>query len=145
MAEVAGRTDPYLSFRFRVEIDDLDVASFSEVSGLGFETEVETFREGGENACERQLPGPSKQPARLSLKRGVGDVDGLWSWYQDVMSGKIDRRNISICLCDSAGSEKRRWDFREACPVKWVGPDMKAGTAEVGFETVELVHRGYLR
>jgi phage tail-like protein len=144
VARVGGRTDPCLSFRFRVEIDQLEVASFSEVSGLGFETEVETFREGGENGCERQLPGPSKQAARLSLKRGVGDWDRLWSWYEGVMSGHIERKNISICLCDSAGSEKRRWNFREACPVKWVGPDLRAGAAEVAFETVELVHRGYL-
>ncbi|MGH8591460.1 MAG: phage tail protein [Gammaproteobacteria bacterium] len=144
MAKVAGRTDPYLSFRFRVEIDCLDVA-VSEVTGLGLETEVEAFREGGENACERQLPGPSKHPARLSLKRGVGDVDWLWSWYQDVMSGKIERKDISVCLCDSAGNEKRWWYFREACPVKWVGPDLRAGAAEIAFETVELVHHGYFR
>jgi len=145
VAEVARRTDPYLSFRFRVKIDHLDVASFSEVTGLGFETEVETFREGGMNECERQLPGPSKHPARLSLKRGVGDWDALWSWYQDVMSGRIERNDITICLLDSAGNEKRWWTFREACPVKWVGPDLRAEGAAVAFETVELVHRGYLK
>ncbi|MGH8625809.1 MAG: phage tail protein [Gammaproteobacteria bacterium] len=145
MAEVARRTDPYLSFCFKIEVQNLVVAGFSEITGLGFETEVESFREGGLNQCERQLPGPTKHPSRLSLKRGVGDVDRLWSWYEDILSGSIQRRDISILLFDGAGNEKRRWNFRGACPVKWVGPDMKAGTAEVGFETVELVHRGYLK
>lgn len=142
---VARRTDPYLSFRFKIEVQNLVVAGFNEITGLGFETEVETFREGGWNLCERQLPGPTKHPSRLSLKRGVGDVDPLWWWYEEILSGRIERRNISILLLDSAGNEKRRWNFLGACPVKWVGPDMKASTAEVGFETVELVHRGYFK
>lgn len=144
MAEVARR-DPYLSFCFTIEVQRLVVAGFSEITGLGFETEVESFREGGLNQCERQLPGPTKHPSRLSLKRGVGDVDGLWSWYEKILSGRIQRQDISILLFDGAGNEKRRWNFRGACPVKWVGPDMKAGTAEVAFETVELVHRGYFK
>jgi hypothetical protein len=28
------------------------------------------------------------------------------------------------------------------CPVKWTGPKFHAGTAEVAFETIELIHKG---
>jgi len=28
------------------------------------------------------------------------------------------------------------------CPVKWTGPQFKAGSAEVAFETIELIHKG---
>ena len=79
--------DPYASFRFRAEIDGLQVSGFSEVTGLALETDVETFREGGVNFHEQQLPGPTKFPSRLVLKRGLADADALWSWYRDVMNG----------------------------------------------------------
>ena len=68
------RKDPYLSYRFQVEVDQQVVAAFSEVTGLDFETEVETFREGGVNLHEQQLAGPNKFPSRLVLKRGMTDA-----------------------------------------------------------------------
>jgi phage tail-like protein len=140
---VAQRRDPYLSFCFTVEIAQQVVAGFSEVSGLSFETEVETFREGGVNRYERQLTGPTKNPSRLTLKRGLSD-EALWSWYEDVMNGTIQRKDIAVLLLNSASEECKRWTFSKACPVKWVGPDFRAGTTEIAFETVELVHEGLL-
>jgi phage tail-like protein len=134
--------DPYLSFRFRAEIDSLVVSGFNEVTGLTFESEVETFREGGVNTNEWQLAGPTKFPSKLILKRGLADADALWSWYQDVRNGRITRKNVTIMLLNHAGEVKWRWVFRQACPVKWSGPDFRAGTAEVAFESIELVHQG---
>ena len=141
---VARRQDPYLSFCFTVEIAQQVIAGFSEVSGLSFETEVETFREGGVNRYERQLAGPTRYPSKLTLKRGLSDAEALWSWYEDVMNGTIQRKDIAILLLNSAGEERKRWTFSKACPVKWVGSDFRAGTSEVAFETVELVHEGLL-
>jgi uncharacterized protein YbjQ (UPF0145 family) len=37
-------------------------------------------------------------------------------------------------LLDNAGEEQRRWVFLDACPVKWSGPRLTAGTAEVAVE-----------
>lgn len=136
--------DPYISFRFRVEIDSLREGGFHEVTGLTFETDVETFREGGENFYEQQLPGATKYPSKLVLKRGLADAE-LWYWYEDVMYGFIERKDVSILLLDPACDEERwRWLFLDACPVKWTGPDFRAGSAEVAFETVELIHKGLL-
>lgn len=141
---LAQRADPYLAFRFTVEIDQQVIAGFSEVTGLTFETEVETFREGGVNRHEQQLAGPAKYPARLILKRGLTDADALWSWYQEVVDGTVRRKDIAILLLDSAGEERWRWSFRGACPVKWVGPEFRGVAAEVAFEAIELVHNGLL-
>ena len=134
--------DPFASFRFRVEIDSLQVSGFSEVTGLAFESEVQTFRVGGVNTHEWQLNGPTKFPAKLTMKRGLADADALWTWYQDVMNGRIKRKNVTITLLNHAGEEKWRWVFSKACPVKWSGPEFRAGTAEVAFESIELVHEG---
>jgi phage tail-like protein len=74
----------------------------------------------------------------------LSDVYTFWSWYQEVMKGRIQRKDVAILLLDSTGEETRRWSFRKACPVKWTGPEFRAGTAEVAFETIELVHHGFL-
>ena len=136
------RKDPYLSFRFTVEVDQQVVAAFNEVTGLDFETEVEAFREGGVNLYEQQLAGPNKFPSRLVLKRGITDDDVLWSWHQEVTQGKISRKDVSILLLDSTGEEQWRWNFRQALPVKWTGPQFRASNAEIAIETLELVHKG---
>ncbi len=44
--------DPYMNFRFRVELGGIISAGFSDVSGLSVETEVETRKEGGENTYD---------------------------------------------------------------------------------------------
>jgi phage tail-like protein len=134
--------DPYVSFCFRAEIDSIFVSSFSEATGLTFETEVQNLREGGVNSHEWQLAGPTKFPSKVILKRGLADADALWSWYLDVMDGFIVRRRITIVLLNHAGEERWRWVFRGAYPVKWSGPEFRAGTAEVAFESIELVHNG---
>lgn len=138
------QTDPYLAFRFRVEIDALVSCGFQEVTGLTVETDVESFRVGGLNLYEQQLAGASKYPAKLVLKRGLADAE-LWSWYEKVLQGAIVRKNVSIILLEPAGDQERwRWNIREACPVKWTGPEFRAGSADVAFESVDLIHRGLL-
>jgi phage tail-like protein len=136
---LTDRTDPYLGFRFLVEIDGLVVGGFSEVSGLELEVEVHTFREGGLNEFEHRLPGPAKHPAQLSLKRGMVDQDDFFNWCWEAAEGEFMRRNVTVKLLDSGGEEQRSWVFVEACPVKWSGPTLTAKTAEVAVESVELI------
>jgi phage tail-like protein len=137
---VTDRVDPYLSFRFAVEIDGLVVGGFSEVGGLNLEVEVHKFREGGFNEFERQLPGPAKHPTQLTLKRGMVEQDGFFKWCLKATDGEFIRRNITVKLLDNAGEERRSWVFLKACPVKWSGPRLTAGTAEVALESVELIY-----
>jgi phage tail-like protein len=129
---------------FLLTIDEKEVAGFNEVSGLAVETEVETLREGGVNHTEWQIPGPAKFPSRLVLKRGLGDLSYLWDWYRGIATGQIQRRNIAINLNASQGTGTRAWVFREACPVKWTGPELRASTSAIAFEAIELVHRGLM-
>jgi phage tail-like protein len=134
--------DPYLAFRFLVEIKGLPVGGFSEVSGLQAEIEVKEYQEGGQNNYIHKLAGPVRYPSNLVLKHGLTTDETLWNWYQKVMQGTIERRNGSIVLLDSAGEEKWRWNFSEAYPVKWTGPDLKANNSAVAIESIELAHHG---
>ena len=138
---VGERKDPYLSFRFLVEIQGLIVGGFSEVSGLQAETEYEEKREGGVNDYVHKLPKITKYP-NITLKRGITDSDALWKWHQDVVNGKFERKTVSIILMDSEKNEKWRWAFERAYPVKWTGPDLKADSNTVAVEALELAHNG---
>jgi phage tail-like protein len=138
---LSGRTDPFLAYNFLVEIRSVIVGGFSEVTGLQREIEVQEYREGGVNEYVHKLYGPTRYPSNLVLKRGLTDID-LWSWHEAVALGLIQRLSGSIVLQDAAGGEKWRWDFRDAYPVRWTGPELRAGAAAVAVETLELVHRG---
>ncbi len=134
------KPNPYMSFRFRLEIGGVIVAQVSEVTGLQLETETESYEEGGVNDFVHQLPKRTKyQP--ITLKRGITDLEEMWRWHQDVVNGKIERKSGSIILVDDTG-DKWRWNFSGAYPVKWTGPELKADANTIAFETIELVHQG---
>lgn len=132
---------PYTSFRFKIEINGIIVAQVSDVSGLQVETETEPYEEGGENGFVYQLPKRTKYQ-HITLKRGITDLEEMWKWHQDVVKGKFQRKNGAIILMDVTGQEKWRWNFSQAFPVKWTGPDLKADSNTVAFETIELAHHG---
>ncbi len=138
---VGERNDPYLSYRFLVEVDGLVVAGFSEVSGLQADTQIEDYREGGVNDYVHRLPKETTYQ-NIILKRGITDSDVLWKWHQDVVSGKIERRSGYIVLLDSEANETWRWNFIDAYPAKWTGPDLRAENSAVALESIELVHNG---
>lgn len=132
---------PYSTFRFRIEIGGITVAQVSDVTGLQVETETEPVEEGGVNDFVRQLPKRTKYQ-HITLKRGITDLDEMWRWHQDVVGGKFRRKDGAIVLIDAAGEDKWRWNFFGAYPVKWSGPDLKADSNTVAFETIELAHNG---
>jgi phage tail-like protein len=136
------RLDPFLSFNFIVEIEGLIIGGFSEVSGLQIETVVETYREGGVQDYEHKFVGPTRYPTNLILKHGLTDGNYMWAWHNEVRQFKVVRRNGTIYLLDNAGLPRIRWDFLAAYPVKWTGPDLRADSNTVAFESIELVHRG---
>jgi len=136
-----------MSFQFAVKVDTKNgtqvVGAFSDVTGLGAETEVQPLRVGGFNEAEVMLLGPTKYPSRLILKRGLGDP-ALWKWYLKILHGAIKREDVTLELRSADGQQKMAWTFKEACPVKWSGPELHAATSAVAFESIELVHKGFL-
>jgi len=138
------RADPYQAFNFLVEIEGILAGGFSECSGLQVETEVTDYREGGRNDYVHRFAGPTKYPP-LILKHGLTQIDGLWAWHQDVVEGQINRHNGTIYLLDKKRMPVMWWDFKEALPVKWTGPDLRADSGNVAIESIELTHRGLSR
>lgn len=136
----AKRVDPYRNFNFKVEIDGIIQAGFSDCTGFGASTDPIEYREGGDKYNSvRKLPGATKQN-NIVLKWGLTDPaqGDLYSWYQNIMKGKIERKNGSIIVLDLEGNEKVRWNFFDAWPTKWDGPDFSAKGNEVAIDSLEL-------
>lgn len=140
-------TDPYGNFRFSLEIENVEVAGFSEVSGLQIETKVFEYKEGGNNATTLKFPETSGY-GNVTLKRGVTDSNDLIDWLMDVVNGTFSmslraaNQNLAVVLKDEGGEPVRRWNLVRAFPVKWTGPDLKASASEVAIESLEITHEG---
>lgn len=141
---VGVRVDPYQVFNFLVEIEGVLAGGFTECSGLQVETETHAYREGGVNEYMHTFAGPVKYP-QLVLKHGLTLIEGLWAWHQDVVKGNITRQNGTIYLLNKKHIPVIWWDFKEAFPVKWTGPNLRADSGNVAFESIDLAHRGLSR
>jgi phage tail-like protein len=134
------RVDPYKNFRFVVEFDGILEAGFAECSGFGSNVEVIEYREGGDPATVRKLPGKTSYPD-IVLKWGVTDARFsrlLYDWHRAAVDGQVQRKHGSIILQDDMGQEKVRWNFFEAWPSKWDGPDLNAKGNDVAIDTLTL-------
>lgn len=138
------RKDPYRNFRFRVEIDGLQQAGFTDVSGFDSTVDVVEYREGNETTTTRKLSGLTKY-GNISLKWGITDSTEIYNWYIEVTKGNVQRKNISIVLVDETGSDKSRWNFINAWPSKYDAPDFSAKSSDVGIESLDIVHEGMVR
>jgi phage tail-like protein len=139
---VATRQDPYWSFNFRVEIEGIATASFSECSGLESSVDVVEYREGGDPMMSvRKLPGLRKY-TNLTLKRGITQDKELYNWHRRILDGEIDLRNGSIFLLDDKRTEVLRWNFHNGWIRRYEGPTFNAKSNEVAIETIEICHEG---
>jgi len=129
--------DPYKNFRFLVELDGIVQAGFSDVSGFGSNVEVIEYREGGDAATVRKLPGKVSYPD-ITLKWGITDSRELYDWHLAAVSGTIQRKNGSIILLDDTAQEKVRWNFFGAWPSKWDGADFTAKGNDVAVDALTV-------
>jgi phage tail-like protein len=140
------RNDPLRNFRFRVEIDGIQVAGFSEVIIDPTTTEAIDYREGTDPPHVRKLSGLTKF-GNVTLKRGLTDSLDLYNWYKQVATGQLSsrRRKVVIVIADETGADRARFVVSEAWPAKYEPSELNATRNEVFIETLELVNEGIER
>ena len=143
---MADRVDPYRQFRFRIEIDGIKQAGFSECTFADTTTDPVEYREGIEPPIFRKLSGLTKY-GNITLKWGITDSMDLYKWRQQVIDTGAEgaRKNLSIILIDEAGKDKARWNIVQAWPTKYKPADFSSKANEVAIETLEIVHEGFTR
>lgn len=138
------RNDPYRNFRFRVEIEGIQQAGFSEISGFDASLDVVEYREGPDIITPRKLPGLAKY-GNITLKWGVTDSMDMYQWVQDCIEGNVERKTVTIIAIDEEGSDVATWQVIEAWPTKYNAPDFNGTASEVAIELLEVAHEGMTR
>ncbi len=141
---MARKNDPFRNFRFRLEIDGITQAGFSEVSGYDVTVDPIDYREGTDPTHVRKLTGLTKY-ANVTLKWGVTDTMDLYEWHKQIVDGDIQRKNVAVIVVDEAGGDKARWEIAEAWPTKYDPTDLNAKGNDVSIETLELCNEGVVR
>lgn len=143
---MAERKDPFRNFRFKVVIDGIQVAAFSEATIPDTSTDAVDYREGTDPTFQKKLSGLTKF-GNITLKKGITDSMDLYNWEKAVeQKGAMgNRKNLSLIVIDEAGNDKAQWDVVEAWPVKYDPSDLSGKGNEVMVETLELVHEGIKR
>lgn len=137
--------DPRSGHRFVIEIGGEKIAAFTECTLPSFEFEITEQKEGGLNDFVHVLHG-GRKTGRVTLKRGLTASRTLFKWYEDLLQGKIKKatKMMAVIMYDVEGNEMARWDFTDVMPVKWSGPQLKADTAAVAIESLELIVHDYI-
>jgi phage tail-like protein len=140
------RKDPLGNFRFRVEIDGIAQAGFSEVEIAPTTTDAIDYREGTDPAHVRKLSGLTRF-GNITLKRGMTDSLDLYQWYKQVTEGQLagNRRQVAIIVADESGADVARFLVSEAWPIKYQPSELDATGSAVLIETLELVNEGIER
>lgn len=144
----ARASDPLVGFHFKLDLQDQITGYFTEVSGLGSETEIvehKVVTPDGHDVVQK-IPGRLKW-GDVTLKRGITDVLDFWNWRKLVEDGKIEeaRKNGSVMMFNQALELVAQWDFVNAWPSKVTGPQLSSDSNAYGIEEITLVHEGIER
>lgn len=138
--------DPWLKFRFKVEIQDIGIVRFKRVESFALRSEQD--RSAGQNGAAFgagiQLPPRTWHWDPVTLKRGMAhDGTAIWKWVEaTVKKYPIKTHNVVITLLDAEGKFAMQWTLVRAYPVEWIIEPLDASANEVVIETLKLAHQG---
>jgi len=138
---VSDHDAEYLGSQFGLEIDGVELARFTAVSGLGYESEVVSFQDtlADGKVITRKRPGRISFPD-IVLKRGLSSDNSLVEWYQTVVDGQVERKSGSVVIYDQTSTEIGRWNFENGWIAKWSASDLDAGSDDIMIEEVTIAH-----
>jgi len=146
---------PYgLAMRFQVEVDGLDLGSWSTCDKLKVELKSKKVTSGGDYSTQRILPDHVEYD-NITLERAVHPTESMtvkrWlegrvkDWMNWNGSGNIYAGGTAkIILLGAQGTEVMSWNLTGVYPVSWSGPSLDATQSKVAIEALELAHQGFL-
>ena len=139
-----GAMDPLTTFLFEVRIDHITQAAFTEVTLPALRVETEDVKEGGLNQYIHKLP-VRVNAGTLTLKNGIGIGGQLLQWYKQVLEGNFGdaRKEVTIHLYGGVRTRPvLTITLQQAYPIRWTGPNLRAGDSAAAIEEIELAHSG---
>ena len=136
------REDPLVGFHFSISVQGIIAGFFTEISGLGSETEVvehKVVRDGKEIVMK--IPGRLKWQD-ITMKRGITSDMDIWKWRKMVEDGNVAgaRKDGTITMLNQQLMPVAEWNFERAWPVKISGPSLQADGNNIGIEELVIAH-----
>lgn len=131
--------DPFVNYRFHIEIEGLEALGFSKMSQLENETKIEEYFEGGVNDYSHKFPSTTSY-TNITLEHGIGLDDLIYNWRKKVVEGDmLKAQKIGIIRLYNNGKISDMWYFEGAWPVKLTIAELDANNnGAVLIESVEL-------
>lgn len=136
---------PLPNYNYKVDIGSTTVA-FSEVTGLDIEFETITYNE---TYVAAGMAGPNtmympswQKPLNITMKKGVVknvSIPVLYDWIISTQLNRIEKKDITVHLCDEKGESVIRWKVIDAFPIKLSSPTFDASGNEAAIESMELM------
>lgn len=138
-APISAYVDPYRAYNFKLEIQGVTEAHFTEVANMEVKVNAIPYREGGNSQVVHYVPGQTEYGA-ITLRYGLTRSTELWDWFLAGVKGTVQRKNCSIILLDADGTtEVLRWNLINAWAAEWRGARLSALDQEVAIESLTLV------
>jgi phage tail-like protein len=134
---------PLIGAHFALDLGGVVEGYFTEVTGLGSETETVEHKVVNKTGQEvvMKIPGRLKWE-NIVLKRGITKSMDIWAWRKRVESGDVEgaRLDGSVIMFNQQLDEVARWNFQKGWPSKVSGPTPKSDGNEVAMEELTIVH-----
>jgi phage tail-like protein len=139
--------DPDVSYAFKVIINSVTYAMFSEIGGLSWKAEAIPVRSGGNNEHGYNMRGPGKfEP--LTLKRGWFASNGeFYDMMKSSLSGSSKgsgagaaRSNITITVLNRSYQPIGEYQIFNAFITEYSGLALNAMSSQVAFEQIRMVY-----
>ena len=145
-AAAPGTTvDPYRDYNFKLVIDGVTEGHFTQVAELRARVERLSYREAGNNAVVRAIPGKVTY-GPVVLRYGLTSSRAMWDWLMSAVDNRNFRRSVYIVVLDPSGSQEvMRWHLLNAWPEQWEAPALDALSGGIAIETLVLAHDGIVR
>ena len=138
-------TYPLPSYQYRVHIENKTL-NFSQVTGLTILYNITRYKQSlGENDVKPQsmtMPAQKDLSNPISFNRGVvnsTEIYYLYEWINSIQTNVVDKRDITVFLCDETGIGVVKWILHNAFPIRLDAPSFVANSNDAAIESLQVL------
>lgn len=131
-------TDIFRNYGYLIETEGRRWGYFTRIQPPRVEVGCIDYREGGLPGAVRKLPGQTTI-GPIKCEWGITASREMWDWLMSAVSGRVQRRDISIIVLSTDGaSEAMRWNCLRTWPCACVADEFRADGNGIAIETMFL-------
>ena len=138
-------TYPLPSYQYRVQIGSTTY-NFSQVTGLTILYNITRYKQSlGDLDVKPQsmtMPAQKDLSNPISFNRGVVNstqIYDLYSWIDSIKTNVVDKRDITVYLCDETGICVVKWILHNAFPIRLDAPSFVANSNDAAIESLQVL------